>query len=214
MIGTPSRAQLAVSTKLSSWRQLEGFSLHHIRYSSGYPWKFNSTVVHTLYLRSNLQAELHHPIVEAQVSPQYHPPSRIMSEPQTLDVATEGSNGSNVTSPRSSIDSRPPSVAGRTPRLSHVSSNHQHRTSFSESLRAAPGSPRARRQPSLTQSAIQSLIDNPPAPHNGNPAFHGRDWREISIGELVSEDDLKFVELDTGIEEATNVRLLWRRLAT
>ncbi|OJJ59381.1 hypothetical protein ASPSYDRAFT_861110 [Aspergillus sydowii CBS 593.65] len=128
-----------------------------------------------------------------------------MSEPQTLDVATEGSNGSNVTSPRSSIDSRPPSVAGRTPRLSHVSSNHQHRTSFSESLRAAPGSPRARRQPSLTQSAIQSLIDNPPAPHNGNPAFHGRDWREISIGELVSEDDLKFVELDTGIEEATNV---------
>lgn len=144
------------------------------------------------------------PVAEAQVSPQC--PSRIMSEPQTLDVATEGSNGSNVTSPRSSIDSRPSSVAGRTPRLPHVSSNHQHRTSFSESLRAAPGSPRARRQPSFTQSAIQSLIDNPPAPHNVNSAFLGRDWREISIGELVSEDDLKFVELDTGIEEATNVR--------
>ncbi|KAL4921590.1 hypothetical protein BDW62DRAFT_174022 [Aspergillus aurantiobrunneus] len=127
-----------------------------------------------------------------------------MTEPQSLDGATESSNGSNVVSPRSSIDSRPPSVTGRTPRLSQVS-NHQHRQSFSESLRAAPGSPRARRQPSLTQSAIQSLIDNPPAPHNMNPAFVGRDWREISIGELVSADDLKFVEIDTGIEEATNI---------
>ncbi|KAL4930675.1 uncharacterized protein BDV17DRAFT_297551 [Aspergillus undulatus] len=120
-----------------------------------------------------------------------------------LDVPpTENTNGSAVASPRSSLDSRPPSTGSRTPRLS---SNHQHRQSLSESLRAAPGSPRARRQPSLTQAAIQSLIDNPPAPHNVNPAFVGRDWREISIGELVSEEDLKFVEVDTGIEEATNV---------
>ncbi|KAL4741761.1 hypothetical protein BDV11DRAFT_167895 [Aspergillus similis] len=122
---------------------------------------------------------------------------------QSLDVP-ESSNGSNTTSPRSSVDSRPPSIGGRTPRLSHAS-NHQHRQSFSESLRAAPGSPRARRQPSLTQAAIQSLIDNPPAPHNINPAFAGRDWREILIGELVSPDDLRFVEVDTGIEEATNI---------
>ncbi|KAL4808488.1 hypothetical protein BDV18DRAFT_135101 [Aspergillus unguis] len=127
-----------------------------------------------------------------------------MTEPSSLDVPSDTSNGSNLASPRSSIDSRPPSTGSRTPRLSQVS-NHSHRTSFSESLRAAPGSPRARRQPSLTQSAIQSLIDNPPAPHNANPAFVGRDWREISIGELVSSDDLKFVEVDTGIEEATNI---------
>ncbi|CBF81359.1 hypothetical protein AN5708.2 [Aspergillus nidulans FGSC A4] len=122
---------------------------------------------------------------------------------QSLEVP-ESSNGSNTASPRSSVDSRPPSIGGRTPRLSHAS-NHQHRQSFSESLRAAPGSPRARRQPSLTQAAIQSLIDNPPAPHNMNPVFAGRDWREISIGELVSPDDLRFVEVDTGIEEATNI---------
>ncbi|KAL2828741.1 hypothetical protein BDW59DRAFT_142954 [Aspergillus cavernicola] len=128
-----------------------------------------------------------------------------MADRQSLDAATEGSNGSNVTSPRSSMDSRPPSVGGRTPRLPHVSSNHQHRQSFSDSLRAAPGSPRARRQPSLTHAAIQSLIDNPPAPSQVNPAFVDRDWREISIGELVSPDDLKFVDLDTGIEEATNI---------
>lgn len=90
-------------------------------------------------------------------------------------------------------------------RLSHVSSNHQHRHSLSDSLRGAPGSPRSRRQPSLTQAAIQSLIDNPPAPNHVNPAFVGRDWREISIGELVSPKDLKFVEIDTGIEDATNI---------
>lgn len=89
--------------------------------------------------------------------------------------------------------------------------NLQHRQSFSETLRGPPGSPRSRRQPSLTQSAIQSLIDNPPPPKNVDPAFVGRDWREISIGELVSPADLRFVELDTGIEEATNVSILvWR----
>ncbi|KAL2860895.1 CBS domain-containing protein [Aspergillus lucknowensis] len=128
-----------------------------------------------------------------------------MAERQSHDAAADGSNGSNVTSPRSSMDSRPPSIGGRTPRLPHVSSNHQHRQSFSESLRTAPGSPRARRQPSLTQAAIQSLIDHPPAPNHINPAFIDRDWREISIGELVSPDDLKFVEVNTGIEEATNI---------
>lgn len=68
-----------------------------------------------------------------------------------------------------------------------------------------PQSPRARRQPSLTQAAIQSLIDNPPVPNPADPAFVGRDWRQITIGELVRPDDLKYVEVDTDIEEATNV---------
>jgi hypothetical protein len=58
----------------------------------------------------------------------------------------------------------------------------------------------------LNQSALQSLIDNPPPPRNADPAFVDRDWREISIEELISPDDLRFVEMDTGIEEATNVR--------
>jgi hypothetical protein len=49
------------------------------------------------------------------------------------------------------------------------------------------------------------LIDNPPPPKNVDPAFIGRDWQQISIGELVSPEDLRFVEMDTGIEEATNV---------
>lgn len=38
-----------------------------------------------------------------------------------------------------------------------------------------------------------------------DPAFSGRDWTQISIGELTSGNDLKWVEADTGIEEATNI---------
>ena len=122
-------------------------------------------------------------------------------------AATSPNNGSAIASPRSSTDSR---TSTRNPlRISHMPpTNHQHRQGLSETLRGSPSSPRARRRPSLTQSAIQSLIDNPPPPRNADPAFIGRDWREISIGELISPDDLHFVELDTGIEEATNVRLL------
>lgn len=127
-----------------------------------------------------------------------------MADRETLD-APDNSNGSNVASPRSSTDSRSPSFRNHSHCLSYISPNHQHRQSFSESLRGAPASPRQRRQPSLTQSAIQSLIDNPPARNHADPAFAGRDWRQISIGELVSPDDLKFVDIDTGIEEATNV---------
>ncbi|GFF29463.1 protein sds23 [Aspergillus udagawae] len=125
-----------------------------------------------------------------------------MADHQNVEAVADHSNGSAVASPRSSTDSRSPSTRSQSLLLNH--SNHQHRQSFSESLRAAPGSPRTRRQPSFTQAAIQSLIDNPPAPKDVNPAFAGRDWREISIGELVRPDDLRFVELDTGIEEATN----------
>ncbi|KAJ5444053.1 Protein sds23 [Penicillium daleae] len=123
----------------------------------------------------------------------------------SLNASADPINGPGVTSPRSSTDTRS-SWNQNQLRVSHMPpANHQHRQSLSETLRGPPGSPRNRRQPSLTQSAIQSLIDNPPPPKNVDPAFIGRDWREISIGELVSPEDLQFVELDTGIEEATNI---------
>ncbi|KAJ5172114.1 hypothetical protein N7492_004707 [Penicillium capsulatum] len=117
--------------------------------------------------------------------------------------ATANSHNGIAASPRSSTDSR----SNRSQvRLSHITpTNHSHRQSLSESLRGPPASPRNRRQPSLNQAALQSLIDNPPPPKNADPAFAGRDWRQISIGELVSPEDLHFVELDTGIEEATNL---------
>jgi hypothetical protein len=52
--------------------------------------------------------------------------------------------------------------------------------------------------------AVQELIDNPPV--RNDPAFAGRDWRSVIIAELVSPEDLRFVEIDTGVEAATNVR--------
>lgn len=114
---------------------------------------------------------------------------------------------SAISSPRSSTESRSPRSRHPSIRLSHISStNTSHRQSFSDSLRGIPQSPRARRQPSLTQAAIQGLIDNPPVRNPADPAFSGRDWGQISIGELAKPEDLRFVEVDTGIEEATNVR--------
>lgn len=129
------------------------------------------------------------------------------------------STESAISSPRTSTDSRSSNATNtrqqQAPlRLPHISPspNTSHRQSFGESLRNTPQSPRNRRQPSLTQAAIQGLIDNPPARNPADPAFLGRDWRHISIGELAKPADLRFVELDTGIEEATNVRssMLWR----
>ncbi|KAJ5672211.1 hypothetical protein N7507_001338 [Penicillium longicatenatum] len=122
----------------------------------------------------------------------------------SLNASVNSNNGSNFTSPRTSTDSR--SSNRNSLRVAHMPpANHQHRQSLSETLRGPPGSPRTRRQPSLNQSALQSLIDNPPPPRNADPAFVDRDWREISIEELISPDDLRFVEMDTGIEEATNL---------
>ncbi|KAJ5083631.1 hypothetical protein N7456_013058 [Penicillium angulare] len=122
----------------------------------------------------------------------------------SLNASLNSDNGTGAASARSSTDSRPSNRNNL--RVTHMPpANHQHRQSLSESLRGPPGSPRSRRQPSLNQSALQSLIDNPPPPRNPDPAFIDRDWREISIGELISPDDLRFVELDTGIEDATNL---------
>lgn len=125
------------------------------------------------------------------------------------DTAPPTDSHSTASSPRTSTDSRSPHSRQPSLRLANVSSqssSQPHRQSFSESLRNMPQSPRSRRQPSLTQAAIQGLIDNPPVRNPANPAFNGRDWRHISIAELVKPKDLQFVEADTGIEDATHVR--------
>ncbi len=100
--------------------------------------------------------------------------------------------------------SRSPHSRNPSLHLAHMPSPaSQHRQSFSESLRGLPPSPRAQRQPSLSQLAIQDLIDNPPA--RNDPAFTGRDWRTVNVAELVSPEDLRFAEVDTGVEAATHV---------
>ena len=110
-------------------------------------------------------------------------------------------------SPRSFDESRFPPSHSPSLRLGHMSNSSAspHRQSFSESLRGLPPSPRSQRHPSLTQAAVQELLDNPPVTTSRNPAFLGRDWRTIHVGELVDAADLRFVELETGVEAATNV---------
>jgi len=83
-------------------------------------------------------------------------------------------------------------------------SPHTHRGSFAEQMRAGPGSPRASRQPSLSQQAFQDLINNPPT-KAGDPKFHGRDWKTVRLGEIVDPDLVRFVEYDTSVEDATSV---------
>lgn len=125
-----------------------------------------------------------------------------MSGKNTQPAAGEAGQEA-VISPRLSSDSR--SSSSRSSSLRREPAKLSHRQSLGDSLRGVPSSPRARRQPSFTQAAVQSLIDNPPSHAAADPAFSGRDWTKISIGELVQPVDLKFVDADTSIEDATNV---------
>ncbi|EJT75251.1 SDS23 [Gaeumannomyces tritici R3-111a-1] len=82
-----------------------------------------------------------------------------------------------------------------------------HRQSFVENLRNPPPSPRSHRHLSFTQSALQELLSHPPSSQAPNPQFAGRDWRDVAVGELVSQDEVKWVDMDTSVEEATMVLL-------
>jgi len=79
-----------------------------------------------------------------------------------------------------------------------------HRSSFAENMRGMPASPRSSRQPSFSQQALQDLLNNPPT-KGGEPRFQGRDWRSVKVGEIVERGQVRFVEYDTSVEEATNV---------
>lgn len=81
-----------------------------------------------------------------------------------------------------------------------------HRSSFAENLRGFPSSPR-QRNPSFSQQALQDLINNPPVARN-SPAgdkYQDRDWRSIQVGEIISAEDVRFVETDTSVEATTKV---------
>lgn len=109
-----------------------------------------------------------------------------------------------LTSSRSSIDaSRSPRLSQAGLHLSNPSSAAQHRQSFGDSR--YPPSPRAARHPSLSSIAVQELIDNPPYPNAPDPRFSNRDWRTIRVGELANPGDLRFVDIDASVEQATNV---------
>ncbi|KAF2470356.1 uncharacterized protein BDR25DRAFT_34242 [Lindgomyces ingoldianus] len=90
------------------------------------------------------------------------------------------------------------------PMLKMSSSPHSsHRSSFVENMRGIPpSSPRAQRQPSLSQQALQDLLNNPPT-KNGAPEFVGRDWKTVRVGEIVDPAQVRFADYDTSVEEAT-----------
>ncbi|MCJ1382388.1 cell separation during budding [Xylographa soralifera] len=89
--------------------------------------------------------------------------------------------------------------------MSMPSPTAAHRHSFSEQLRGMPASPRSSRQFSLSSAGVQDLMNNPPKAGAADPAFVGRDWHDIAVGELVDSAEVRFVELDTGVEDATNL---------
>lgn len=93
------------------------------------------------------------------------------------------------------------------PNVKTSSSPHSgHRSSFAENMRGlAPHSPRPSRQQSLTQQALQELLNNPPT-MGSDDEFRGRDWKTIRIGEIVDEKQVQFASYDTSVEEATEVR--------
>lgn len=68
-----------------------------------------------------------------------------------------------------------------------------------------PPSPRGTRQLSMSEVQIRDLLNNPPTAGSADPKFEGRDWQHIAVGELVLPEDLRWVEVDTGVEDATNV---------
>jgi CBS domain-containing protein len=81
-----------------------------------------------------------------------------------------------------------------------------HRSSFADNLRNYPPSPRATRNHSFSGSALAELLMLPPSKTNGEDArFKGRDWRSIQVSEIIEPTEVRFVQLDTSIEETTKL---------
>lgn len=107
----------------------------------------------------------------------------------------------NINTTRSPPKDHPLNWAPSSPQMNH-------RASLAENLRGNPTSPRsAHRSPSLSQQALQELLNNPPSAKAGTTEFTGRDWRTVQVGEVVDLELVRFVEMDTSVEEATNVSL-------
>jgi hypothetical protein len=128
--------------------------------------------------------------------------------PSTMaDHADMNKKDGHVPSPLQSLSSSTVSL-GRSPppalKMAGSPDPRSHRGSFAEQMRGTPSSPRASRQPSLTQSALQELLNNPPT-KGGDVKFQNRDWKSIRLGEIVDSGLVRFAEYDTSVEDATNV---------
>ncbi|CAK7222315.1 cell separation during budding [Sporothrix bragantina] len=137
------------------------------------------------------------------------------STPSTADRGGESAvTGSSASSASSMAPagtqaggSAAPAVPERSPSRSSLRhSTSSHRQSFAENLRNPPPSPRSLRQPSFTQQ-VQGLLSHPPPQRQPQARFANRDWHDISLGELVSEEDVRWANLDTSVEDCTKTLL-------
>jgi CBS domain-containing protein len=138
-----------------------------------------------------------------------NPPSTPIPAPQQSVLKPVSNTAPRPTSSSSShrdslTIARPPS----SPHLSTPSANRS--SSLAENFRHphhhAPGSPHAGRAPSvsLSQAAVNELLNSPPSARAGDPAFAGRDWRAVAVDEVVGGDGgrARFVDGDTSVEDA------------
>jgi len=59
----------------------------------------------------------------------------------------------------------------------------------------------------LTQQALLELMNHPPSNRHPNPRYAGRDWRDITVGELAVPEDVRWAELDLSVQDATMLLL-------
>src|ERR1700760_157157 len=122
------------------------------------------------------------------------------AEAQGQSTSNALKSSTNSTARSSHRDSLNMNRAPPSPRL-----NANRSSSLTENFRHVPLSPRSQRAPSMSQQAIQDLLNDPPSAKSGDPAFAGRDWRSVMVEEIVDEAQVRFVEMMTSIEKATDV---------
>lgn len=118
--------------------------------------------------------------------------------PPTSSTSSSSSLGVSIPTPPERSSSQSGSH-----KSSHIAA---HRQSFADNQRYPPPSPRAQRHPSFTQQAIQEMMNNPPSKRHPNPRYAGRDWRDLAVGEFAVPEEVRWVDFDTSVEEATMVR--------
>lgn len=137
------------------------------------------------------------------MDPPEKPSGANSATPKSLKLAPPNSTTSPIAStlPSPRADMRARSGAS--------SPSVSQRSSFVEAARGIPHhSPHNQRNPSITQQALQDLINNPPIglhDRKESTKFAGRDWRKIGVGEIVAPEETRFVQVDTSVEEATKV---------